>query len=257
MDILIIILIFLIIFKLLDDILKNVYLENFNNTVIFLDKNEVVNLLIENKDNYYKSFYKNDFYARNINSINDYHKIIINSGVNLDNDQKNRLIKLTKSIDKKLENINLYFFNGKKANDLVWKIGVFKDKKYEGGLPHTRSDVILLNLNQINYYDDIKLMSTLLHEKIHIYQKMYKNDVDRYLDINKFKKIKKRNSHDNIRANPDLDEFIYSDENFNVYKAIYNKNPTSIEDVIYYPNDNQSYEHPYEKMAIYLEKKII
>ena len=51
----------------------------------------------------------------------------------------------------------------------------------------------------------------------------------------------------------DLDNWIYQDSSEKLYKAIYNNNPNSIEDIEYYPVNKQSYEHPFEKMAIYIE----
>ena len=77
-----------------------------------------------------------------------------------------------------------------------------------------------------------------------------------YLGKNNFKKIKEIEGIDNIRANPDLDNFIYQDENHNTYKAVYNDKANSIEDVTYYPVNNQSHEHPNEKMAIDFESII-
>ena len=55
------------------------------------------------------------------------------------------------------------------------------------------------------------------------------------------------------RANPDLDNWIYKDANNNIYKSYYNDMPSSIEDIKYYPVNNQRFEHPYEKMAIEIE----
>jgi hypothetical protein len=102
-------------------------------------------------------------------------------------------------------------------------------------------------------YDDNQLIKLLIHEKIHIYQKMYPNDVQLYIKLNGFIPIRKREMNDNIRANPDLDNWIYKDKDSNIYKAQYNKEPKTISDVIYYPTDSQLYEHPYETMAITIE----
>ena len=82
---------------------------------------------------------------------------------------------------------------------------------------------------------------------------MYPNDINIYLNINNLKKYKKKTENDNIRANPDLDSWIYIDNNNNVYKAVYNKNPQSVEDIEYFPYNSQSSEHPFEKMAIEIE----
>jgi hypothetical protein len=105
----------------------------------------------------------------------------------------------------------------------------------------------------INEYSESKLTDTLIHEKVHIYQKIYKDDVEKYLNEYNFKILKKRDESDNIRSNPDLNNFIYKDNNNNIYKATYENNPKSIEDIVYSPINNQSYEHPFEKMAIFIE----
>ena len=79
--------------------------------------------------------------------------------------------------------------------------------------------------------------------------------MNNYISFYNFKKIKKRDEYDNIRANPDLDNYIYQDSDNNTYKAQYNKNVLSVEDIVYYPKNNQMYVHPFEKMAIEIENK--
>jgi hypothetical protein len=53
----------------------------------------------------------------------------------------------------------------------------------------------------------------------------------------------------NKRANPDMDDKLYMDKDNNIYYSQYNKNPKSIMDVRYFPINESSYEHPFEKMA--------
>jgi hypothetical protein len=90
-----------------------------------------------------------------------------------------------------------------------------------------------------------------------LYQKIYHDDIQKYIRNNNFVKHKKRSSYDNIRANPDLDTWIYKDKNDNLYKAVYNNKAQTVEDITYFPIDNQSHEHPYEKMAIEMEKYLM
>ena len=97
-------------------------------------------------------------------------------------------------------------------------------------------------------------MKTLVHEQVHIYQKMYPNELNYYLKKKNFKRLKKKTKYENIRANPDLDNYIYKDANNEIYRASYNENPKSIEDITYYPFNQQFYEHPNERMAIEFEK---
>jgi len=102
----------------------------------------------------------------------------------------------------------------------------------------------------------MRLAQTLAHEKVHIYQKIYKDDIQEYLNENNIKLIRKRAMNDLGRANPDLDDYIYKDDKI-VYSANYNtEHPKSIEDITYNPKYGQSSEHPFEKMAIEIENKI-
>ena len=230
------------------------YEEKFSLNIIFLEKEVLYNILINNKDNYYDTFYVNDFKTRGINNINEYERYIKDSVSTIDYNDKIKIKKCIRDADIFLESINFEWFNGSKAKKIPWKIGYVIGKLYEFGLPHTRDDIIILSRDNVKNYNINKLTKTLIHEKVHIYQKIYKDDVSIYLLKNKFTKFKKRDEDDNIRANPDLDNWIYKDSENNLYTAIYNNNPKTIEDITYNPINNQSYEHPYEKMAIFIEK---
>ena len=88
---------------------------------------------------------------------------------------------------------------------------------------------------------------------------MYPDDINNYLEKNNFQKINERieinnnsNNSEYIRANPDLDKWVYKDDN-KIYKAIYEPNAKTVSDVQYSSNDGQKSEHPFEKMAIEIE----
>jgi hypothetical protein len=249
------IILIILIFFIINKIISKKFIENFDDNIIFLDDNEILNILINNEDQYYNTFYENDFYARHIKNIDDYKELIKKSVNNFSEEQKNKLSKCIYNADLYFSKLNIDWFDGSKNNKIKWIIGCVKGKLYENGLPHTRNNIIIISDDNINSYNENKLTKTLIHEKVHIYQKIYKNDINIYLKKNNFYKIKKRDMFDNIRANPDLDNWIYKDDKENIYKAIYNENPSSIEDIQYLPIHNQTYEHPYEKMAIDIENK--
>ena len=229
---------------------------DFSN-IIFISKDELFQILKSNDDNYYNTFYENDLKTRNIKNIEEYTNFIKKSTSDFNNYEKEKIIECIKTINNIFKNIDLEWFNGIKANKLAWKFGCVSGKLYENGLPHTRNNIIIISKQDINNYSQKKLTKTLLHEKIHVYQKIYPNDSEKYIRNNNFIKFKKRIHSDNIRANPDLDTWIYKDKNDNLYKAVYNSNASTIEDITYFPIDNQSHEHPYEKMAIEMEKYLI
>jgi hypothetical protein len=210
--------------------------------VEFVDKETLIQMLINDNDNFYKYFFSNDYKVRNINNISEYNNRIISSVVNLNQDEKNKVIQCCNDIEDK----KYSWFDNVKFNNIKWKIGTVSGTLYENGLPHTRNDVIIISKEYINKSSIKELTRTLLHEKVHIYQKLYPEDVDNFLDSYKFRKLKLRDAQDNTRANPDIDQWIYVDGNM-VYKAEYNRNPRSLQDTKLH---NQLYEHPFEKMAI-------
>jgi hypothetical protein len=239
---------------------SNIYdhFDNYNrnyddNNIYFLNKNELFNFLKRDEDNYFETFYKNDYIARHIKSIDHYLDLIKESVDDFDNDEKNKIIKAIHEANQFFSNIKYKWFNGNYANQIKWIIGTVKNKNYENGLPHTRNNIIIISKNDIQKYSHDELTKTLIHEKVHIYQKIYKDDIQIYLKEYNIKILKKRLEEDNTRSNPDLDNYIYTDSNNNIYKAIYNENPKSIEDIKYTPFPNQSSEHPFEKMAIFIE----
>jgi hypothetical protein len=130
-----------------------------------------------------------------------------------------------------------------------------KIKEYEEGLPHTRDNIIFVSKNVLKY-DELNLTNTLIHEKIHIYQRYNSNIFDKIIKDMRLLEIDKKayKSAKYIRSNPDTNNKIYyaaanaamvSDAN--VMVCLYrNDNPNSINDVIH---KNYSMEHPYEKIA--------
>ena len=128
---------------------------------------------------------------------------------------------------------------------------------YEANLPHTRSDVVLIAPALIPSGDDIvsqkRFAATLLHEKIHVYQRAYPQDIAAALDAEGYVRKSLRASVALARANPDLDDWVYLDPEAGPTKgkpmvALYaSENPSGITDVT--QANAAAFEHPYERMA--------
>jgi len=217
-----------------------------NDNIIFLSKNDLENILISDNDNFYSRLYKTDYDVRKINDISEYTSKIRNSVTDFTENEKKYILEIISRINDKFENVNLPWLDGKKFNQLKWKIGLVKGYEYENGLCHTRNDTIIIQRDKLNH----NFSNTMIHEKVHVYQKMYPDDVEIFLKLNNFKKIRKITESDRIRANMDIDDWIYADQNNNEYKAVFNKNPVDIQDVTFSPCNSQICEHPLEKMAI-------
>jgi len=247
----IIIIIFLIIYK---------NIENYDNINIFLTKTELENELIKDNDNYYIMFNMTDLKVRNISNINEYTEFIKKSCIDISDGNINILNKCINKANIKLSSYNIIGFDGSKCANIQWRIGLVEGKLYEQGLPHTRNDLIIIPINLLNIINKItgfkQLINTLIHEKIHVYQKIYTEDIDLYMRENGFTKYIEKKYINDIRANPDMDNWIYKDKDGKVMKSIYNKNASNISDVTIYPINSYMYEHPLEWMAYNITNKL-
>lgn len=231
-----------------------IYEEFTDNENIYLTKSQLEKTLINNSDKYYNKFNYNDFKVRNINNIDEYYTIISNSCINVSSDYSEILDNAIDIANNKIKKIKIDGFDGKKAVKIQWIIGVFKNNNYEYGLPHTRNFVIVLPEHILSNIS--LLIKILIHEKIHIYQKMYPCDINSWLDNNKFTKYKLIDNTDNCRANPDIDNYLYKNYKGEILLSVYNESPTTINDVIFHPINDYKYEHPYEYMAYTIENLI-
>jgi hypothetical protein len=198
---------------------------------IYLSKEETANIIKMDRDNYIKNLTKYDLYARDVSTSDEYIYKIIEGCLNF---SENQVIKLNNC-----SKIARKFFD----NKYIWKFALI-DEVYEEGFPHTRMDIIFLSPKVLNYTDD-NLTRILIHESIHIYQRYNITEINNYLKENKYTVSRRRDSEPLMRANPDLDEYIYKDKNGEEMIYKYKSSmPKGINDIV--PNKN---EHPFEKMA--------
>lgn len=217
--------------------------------ITFLSEKELLPILTSDKDNFFNSFFDYDLHARQSQSIEEYKQKFSTAISSFSPQEQQKLQVCCDQSDKYLMNTHYPWFDGVKASSILWNFGKVNGKIYEDGLPHTRFHNFII-LSTENLADNEKVLTrTLIHEKIHLYQKQFPEDVKAFLDYNNIIKIKPREYNDMIRANPDLDNWIYKDQKTGfVFKCEYNsKFPKHILDV---KNNNQLYEHPFEKMAI-------
>lgn len=252
----IIILIILIIILIICIILKpynNSYIETMAN---YMTASELSKYLINDEDNYCKNFSYLDLKVRKVDNINEYFNNIKKSCVDIDEHTVEILNDCINRANNKLKHYNCIGFDGSKCANLQWNIGLVRDKLYEEGYPHTRHNVIIIPLNLL--YNRNQLTNTLIHEKIHVYQKTYPEDIEKYLNANGFKKykLKDNNGTGNIRSNPDMNEWIYKNNKDEIMMAKYISEPKSIMDVKITPNNNSKYEHPFEFMAYDITNKL-
>jgi hypothetical protein len=137
---------------------------------------------------------------------------------------------------------------------IPWVIAKTTTPAYEDGLPHTRADVIFLSSTTL-HKKDTDLARTLLHEKVHLYQRKYPQETAQAIaDAGYHRTDRRRTETPLARANPDLDDWVYEDPAGVPMLTVYNSaKPSSIGDV----TGSNDHEHPYETMAYSLAAKNI
>lgn len=192
-----------------------------------------------------------DMYARKYKTKEEYMDAICNNFVNLNFFEHIRLSIACDNADIffRDEMSSIYIPDNHNIHNMKWNFIITSGDIYENGYPHTRSNIIFLPRSLI--YSD-NLVSTLIHEKIHIYQRYNSNRIDELLKINGFTRYKTRDNYSLIRANPDLNNWVYKGrDGIPMYYEYRSETPIGIDDVVRYGES----EHPYELIAYEVEKQ--
>jgi len=234
---------------------------NSNCEVYFMSDEQTKFYLTNDTDRYVKNLSRYDLYARKVSTHNEYIEKIVKTTLSFTQYEKDLLIRCTEKADiffrnvkyddlcynnniigTDIANIKWIFANTHSVDDMKNNI----EYEYEEGLPHTRENIIFLSKNVLNYIED-DLVKTLIHEKIHIYQRLNVQLFDKIIKCMGFKQIFLVND-EYVRSNPDTNSNIYIDNKTNKTMVCFYRSdkPTGINDVIM---TNHSLEHPYEKMA--------
>jgi hypothetical protein len=245
----------------------------------FMPAKTTAEFLLNDADKYVQSMSKADLHARKVICQEAYRLNAYFAAMDFSDTEKNHLKEAAAAADAffqkysapsntnrigAISNTFIAYFDSRRAKAIPWKFMLVGDV-YEEGLPHTRGEYILVAPSLLKM--DIKeLTETLVHEKVHLYQRKYKNEKT-YLEAEKsdvfltdymvskmgFTRVKRRaDSACDFRANPDLDEWIYRDPKTQrdmilCYKS---SQPTGIQDII----GNAKDEHPFEFIAYEIAK---
>lgn len=230
--------------------IKNNNLENFKeNNIKFFKKQETLDFLYNDEDNYIKNLSIIDLYARKVKNSNIYKNNCMKCTTDFNKNQIDIITEASKEADKYLNNYNK-LLNGKDIAKIKWNFALTQNNnnyEYEDGLPHTRKNIIFLSDKIIPNTISHNFINTLIHEKIHVYQRYNPKILENVINKMGFKKTSFKNIKQ--RSNPDLNNLIYINKNNQKLSCLYKNNkPSSINDVICLENNNLL-EHPYELLA--------
>jgi hypothetical protein len=243
-----------------------------SDNIRFMTYKDTANFLAKDNDGYVRNLTELDLHARNVKTHIDYLNNIDDTTVSFTEDEKRLLVKCANNADKYLKDEKFAdikygkHLDGKQIAGIKWVFAntfanYSKDviKEYEQGLPHTRENIILLSKNVLKEHE-LDLTSTLIHEKIHIYQRYNPELFDKIIKEMGLKEIEKKSFRHAkyIRSNPDTNNKLYYypktattdtkdyDEDKVMVCLYRNDKPNSINDV---KHKNFAEEHPYEKIA--------
>ena len=235
---------------------------NSKTKVTFLTAQETAKFLMSDPDDYTHNLNGWDLIARHVSVEVDYRRRAAAASLDFTEDQKVRFMKAAEKADKFFASYrsdcaqtNDYVgISGKDIVSIPWVFALTKGTAYEDGMPHTRSNTIFISteIDETPKY----LTKILIHEKLHLYQRLYANKTVAYLTGKGYIKWKLRQGVPRIRSNPDVNPWIYIEPNSEKpMMALYTSDkPKNISDTINAFNDVK-YEHPYELMAYTIEKE--
>ncbi len=164
--------IYIILFILSSLVIYNIF--DIKKKIIFLsqkDREIIYNILV--KSDYFKRFNKVDFIVRKCNNINSCITNYCDNIKDFTKEQKDYLSQLCDMVNNKIKKYS-------KLSKLNWKFCKF-NINIENGYPHTHSDIIFIS-DKFFKFNINENMITLLHELIHIYQRLYPNETRLFHD---------------------------------------------------------------------------
>lgn len=184
-----------------------------------------------------------DLKARGAETKTSYYETYLASLKSFDFYQKAQIIKLTKAAD-----ALIIRYGCKRLHAIPWKFA--RVEGIERDFPHTFADVIMMSATLLRSTNNF--ITTLIHEKIHIYQRMYPLQTNVLVQkVWGYKMFGLRNHFSLARNNPDINGIVYGIKG-PVLQVYNSSTPSSISDSEIVGSSREEYEHPFEKMAYQL-----
>lgn len=215
----------------------------------FYSHDDTFKFLYNDIDGYVERMSQQDLLSQGCSTPKQFILKISSAADNFTFPERMKCLMATAKADKFLKRLKLAGIDAKKLADLEWNLAVTRGRAYEEGLPHTRRDVIFIS-------DDVlslplkDLTRTLIHEKVHVYERLNPQDIYNWMASVGFKRHKRQSDYKNARSNPDVDGWVYLDPDGRETVVLYrSENPAHLDDVQYPYKHDSSSEHPYETLA--------
>ena len=167
---------------------------------IFINRSKMIDII--NASPYFTRMSKYDLIVRRSETEEDYKTKYINSVINFTCREKQKLCYLVGDANALLERY-------KNISAIPWKFAKLSNG-IENNWPHTLGDVIMLHSS---FFDNTKeeMIKTLIHEKIHVYQRLCTNYTNILISLYMgYKYYNEMGVLENIMNNPDVDGKLYT-----------------------------------------------
>lgn len=173
--------------------------------VKFLKKDDVIDLVMGDSDDYVKNMNTQDYRDRGCSNGLEYKIKYFNAISELSDHQKEVIEECVTECVKFLKNVSSPFIeNNLIVYETPWKLIMLEDH-IEDKRPHTRKDVIFVP-RVLFMYDKKTIIKTLIHEKVHVYQRLHRNVFKKSLKNSGFTIL---NRNIRFHPNPDIDNIMY------------------------------------------------
>lgn len=222
--------------------------EPLDSDIKFMSRDELVNFFKTDPDDYFHTLTPINIRAYGYKTVDEYIKASCDDASDFTDDEKKYISSECKKGDDFLRNFNkIPYFPSSKVADIKWVLAKTNNNVYEKGYPHTRLNIIFLPKDILK---SKKLAQTLVHEKVHVYSRLFPEDMSKWNEKNGYILYRKLKEYPLARSNPDVDGLVYLDKNKRETLAQYTtRHPTSIEQAKYPYGDDYKTEHPNEVLA--------
>lgn len=232
------------------------------NQKLFLTKEETRDFLRKDPDNFLNNLNAINKIARGEKNLYNYLDKITEAALDFSGEYKELLQKLMDEAEELVDKTSSkklleYGINKERMMHMKGlRFALTRGKIYEFGYPHTRENIIFLSTDYLDKKRDKpnKVLKTILHEIMHIYQRNNGKIYDAFLRQNFWSIVPNPKDLDKRRMNPDLDLDIWEKDG-KVYMAKFtSNNPENLNDIDI--KGESEYEHPYEYYAYKFSNEI-